>query len=619
MITLGFNIKDIVTFMTSPVANFIDTITDTDIFNNTEISINDAYNLASGDFSSLLKGTDIIEMLKYDYPDIKDIDKLIKSGNIPEEIDLSKYDVDTIDTINTIREIKSLMNFNPNLSEVKQDIEEFKNIMNGANEFSNYARVLGINQGIKTSKGDLQTHIQFLQSLTINAAKAKGFKESDIPAEFRHFDLISFVNNVEYTPGKFYRDELIKYYNSIKQCINIFDHIDKIDQFRAIFQIEAAVLQFDQNISVKTKIYDNIYAILKENKGNNYISDQYLTRLVRTIDNNLIIGYFQTKDIRIPIREKDIIYDKFGNEHIANESGLLRLDSLESLATFKNLMETVVIPELKNGNYYQFNGNTVQKVTNDTLTSNKFVQGLIRANDHGVPFYKCDLNMLTIDNSAFSQITYSNYVAGLQALSNIKVSQDLSLADLFTLYNLIINKNNYGADRMTTILDGLLKEENSLSLIKDYLDFVGNLDYFGQVSRDPQSSIITVTADIPGKESVNFQIDYRDNLISASQNVNTLRNQKEPSIILIDSDGHKTFYIKEGAYRAYDLYPELGDSGNQRINRLNNLKRNFVLGGYIKSKIDTTLKSLNSLDDNTLNTIQTLIQEQIMNILTHCD
>jgi len=37
------------------------------------------------------------------------------------------------------------MNFDPNLSEVKQDIEEFRHIMNGANEFSNYARVLGIN------------------------------------------------------------------------------------------------------------------------------------------------------------------------------------------------------------------------------------------------------------------------------------------------------------------------------------------------------------------------------------------------------------------------------------------------------------------------------------------
>jgi len=39
MITLGFNIKDIVSFMTSPIATFIDTITDTNIFNNEEIKL----------------------------------------------------------------------------------------------------------------------------------------------------------------------------------------------------------------------------------------------------------------------------------------------------------------------------------------------------------------------------------------------------------------------------------------------------------------------------------------------------------------------------------------------------------------------------------------------------
>lgn len=641
MITLGLNIDDIVTFMTSDVANFIDAITETDIFNNYGISLDDAYKIASGDFSSLID-SDIIELLQYDYPKIEDLGKLIRSGNIPAEIDLSKYSdsPNIVDAINNIREIKALMNFNPNIKETKQDIAEFKNIMNGANEFSNYARVLGANQGIKTSKGELQNHIQFLQSLTTNAAKAKGIKASKVPVEFQNFDLIAFVDNKEYAPGKFYKDELIKYYNGIKQGINIFDHIDKIAQFNAIFKIESAILQYDQNLSVKTKIYDQIYSILK-NIGNTYISENYLTKLVRSIDNNLVVGFFQNEDIQIPIIKGFPVYDKYGRENPANESQLLKLDSLEALATFKRWMESTVIPELKNGNYYNYGlsmtpealinsfsqaplktaaNSSVHKIHEKGLASNKFIKGLTKTISNGVPLYKCDLNMLTVENTPFNQVILSQYVAGLEALQNIKVTENLSLADMFILYNLIINKNNYGAERMTSVLDGLVKSNNSLSFINKFLEFEGNIDYYGEVSREPDSNIITVTASIPGKQNILFEINYIDNLATTASTVTTLKGQKDPSVVLLEADGSKTFYVRQnGSYIAKNIYPDLGDTGQERINRNNNLKKDYVLGGYLKSKIDMTLKNFSTLDETTLETIKQLMQEQILNIGEHCD
>jgi len=179
---------------------------------------------------------------------------------------------------------------------------------------------------------------------------------------------------------------------------------------------------------------------------------------------------------------------------------------------------------------------------------------------------------------------------------------------MFILYNLVVNKNQYGSNRMTTILDGLLKEDNILSIIKDYINFVGDLDYFGEAANEPGSTIITITANIPGENPVNFSFDYRDNLMFAASTVNTLKNQKDPSIILLNPDGSKTFYIKKGAYTSFDVYSNTGDTEEQ-INKANNIKRHFTLGNYIKSKQDSTLESFNNLDENTLKIISQLIKE----------
>jgi hypothetical protein len=39
------------------------------------------------------------------------------------------------------------------------DIEDFKKVLAGANEFSNFGRLLGMNQGLPTSKTDLRNFI----------------------------------------------------------------------------------------------------------------------------------------------------------------------------------------------------------------------------------------------------------------------------------------------------------------------------------------------------------------------------------------------------------------------------------------------------------------------------
>jgi len=46
LLSLGFDVNDIISFMTSPAVSFIDSISDENIFNGTQIKINDAIDFA---------------------------------------------------------------------------------------------------------------------------------------------------------------------------------------------------------------------------------------------------------------------------------------------------------------------------------------------------------------------------------------------------------------------------------------------------------------------------------------------------------------------------------------------------------------------------------------------
>lgn len=615
LITLGFNVDDIVKFMTSPAVNFIDTITDNNIFDDLMIYENQAIEIAGGDFSSLWDNG-VISYLVNENENIQNLENLLKQGIVPEEIKLDSYskkDLQIIDNVNRVREIKALMNYDPNDENIKADLKEFKNVLEGANEFTSYTQALGLNQGIKTSKSEIQRNLQNL-SRAIQARCDEN--NTTVPLEFKYFDPVKFVNNTEYAEGKFYRDELIKLYNNNKKCINIFDHLDKIPQYKAIMQIYACILQYDRNISIRTKIYDAIYKKIKpQTKAN--ISEPYLNSLVHSIDNNLITGFFSSRNIKVPIPKNSVIFTRNGIRDFATTGDLMELNTIDKIATFKLFMENVVIPSLKEGKYYAYeNGNVVEKQNSD-LEGNSFISELIKTKDHKIPLYKCDVNMLLINKNSNAQIKIGKYIRGLHELQNINVTDELKLSDLFVLYNLIVNKNKYGSERMTGVIDGLLKEHNSLSTIKDYLQFIGNLDFFGDV--EVEDDLIKITSEPTPDKKIYFEVNYKDNLFHSSNTVYSKKGQKDPSIIFIDQDGNSHFLIKEdNSYKETYIFSSNEQSTDDDLERVDNLNKYYTLGGHLKSLNDTTIDILKKLNNESLKVISDLIMKQVLRISKIC-
>ena len=58
------------------------------------------------------------------------------------------------------------------MNNIPLDIDEFENILEGANEFSNLGKILGLNQGLPTSKALLQKRVQDMQKILSDRIKA---------------------------------------------------------------------------------------------------------------------------------------------------------------------------------------------------------------------------------------------------------------------------------------------------------------------------------------------------------------------------------------------------------------------------------------------------------------
>lgn len=613
LVTLGFDINDIVKFMTSPAITFIDAITEANIFTGQDLSIQDAIKVARGDFDNYYKSflsTRTLGQLS------KEDKNKLKRGELIENnfSEGSKEYIELTNALDAIAEVKDLLEqIIDQASEGKEsvreeivnniplDIDEFENILEGANEFSNLGKILGLNQGLPTSKALLQKRIQDMQKILsdrIKAVNAENQKRAKTEKGFKYEEIEDIPLDVKrYLTDAEYAQSIKDLYESVKKCINIFDIIDHIPQFNSIFKIFSAVLDIDHNISIKTRAYDSVYDQLKLEKR--YMSEQYQTRLLKGIDDAIIAKFVNNSGISIPYSGGTNMLNELRQVVEAKEDGLLTFDSLSDVASFKYLFENSIIPNLKRGIVLDYQNGQVIQIIDESLKSNKFIQSLIKGDHRGMPLYKCDLDMLTTENSQNSKIKFQDYIKGLQALQKTKIN-GIALSDLFVLYNLVVNKNQYGSDRMTTLFDQFIQNNGQLSLIRKYLNYVGELDYSGKIEE--------------------LNINILDLMKAAAAIVNSEIGQKDPTII-INTDSGPELRIKSG--REYVKWQEIvpqvpGESQDEYLNRIYNHNSYFVLGGSYSDAVDRQVQNLRVITNQTLDTLNNLIRQGALTIYKVC-
>lgn len=577
LMSLGVDVRDIVKFMTSDVASFIDQITEENMYDNYRVSIYAAIDMARGNFSNYVKtyGKEVIEEIKELY---------------------NEYGLGTQEKKN----------------DAIRDADEFKNILEGADEFSRFGQLLGMNQGLATSETDLRKDLTKIQNIVSSRLKEVENVPQDVVEKLSQpIDVARWASDANY------RDELKELYNRIKKCVNIFDAFDRISQFDAIRQIFDAIITIDDNLTIKTKAY--IKLLDKARKDDLTLPDKYSVRLLRAVDYAIISNFISSLDIKIPVVKGSTNLSSDAEILKFAEDGEIPIKTKSGAATFKYIFENVIIPKLQEGITQDYVNGKVEETSHPELLTNPFVQSLLKASYRDVPLYKANLNMLTIENSTESQRKYNLYTKGLQELSNIFIN-GTSVSDLFMLYNLIVNKNQYGADRLTTLFDKIVAN-NQDSLLKDYFKYLGDLDFFGEVilDTDPQPDndyYKTLEA-----KNLLLKIGYKDSLITAANIVSSTVGQRDPYIKVNTEKGTVLMQKNERSYEEVKdfIRQKKGEDSDHYFSRVVNYNSYFVLGESFSDNLTKELREITNFGENAINYINDFIQQGILTINKVCE
>lgn len=632
--TLGFKVNDIVNFMCSGAVNFIEDVTDSNRFNDTTLTIFNAIDIAKGDFS-LIYGQDVNPYTKVTIGELANnmwfnkIGKneterinMLQSGNVEQflrvlesndkngkplyENSSTQYEqYKTLQRVQAVYKLRQKYISQYKLNREQNflaDIDEFAHVYEGANEFSQLGKILGLNQGLNTSKEDQYGFErsfkwiigQRIQAITKKSNKSKYSQDLiDKCNKFGELDVKKFISDEKY------RNEIINFYDEIKVAVNIFDLLWRLPQFRSVLQLEGFVLESDEALSLKSRIFRYVITELDKEGDDgkvrgSYMDNRYAARMLGNIDKLLIQKFILSQLTTFQIPHGDVKGIGLNYETVPLEQGMLSFNNLNDIMSFKKIMEEYIIPGLKEGKYYIINENgEIQLIEGkDEIKNNPFITNLIRAYDKNTPYYKSNIDLSLIDSTAESAQAFTESMLALEKLNQNEYridQQGHTIADLFALYNLVVNHDKYGNDRLTKFFDIMMGDLSSIA--SKYLQWVGEADHNGIVNGDGDYDV---------------QVDV-DDLLQNSAGIEFGWKHNNPSYLKRQSNGTKSLYIRtSGKFKSYssgkDTLPVLTSEGSKSdsgyIDREINMSQYNTLIGISTAERERVISELESLDEN---------------------
>lgn len=586
LFSLGIDVEDVIRFMTSAAVTWLSKVVGGNIYNGTRTSLKQAIRLVNPK-NNLYED-------QFDDFDSQPFDDFDEEGT-------SNYYVPAEPKAPTSEELKAM---GTNLQNFKADIEQFETVLNAANEFTNFTRLLRMNQGIPGK--DSQEFIKYLDSIkrmVYTQQRTKGSKEVEnarslvLSEKSNNFEALrnkginitfsrkEFVFDIDlWLNDRDYQEIIGAYYEKIKSVVNIFDAILTIPHYRSMFGLLNAVKVIIEQNCTRFRFYKKIYDDLTSQGYT--INDRINTAISKYIDDKLIINFLSKSKLVIPMEKEIEVFNHHWNKKELGQDKFT-IDTALSAANFKYLFETVIFPNLKEGKYMDFeNGKVVWKENKyNELRNNKFVQSVIDDTSKGerIPYKK-----LNIDTINSSQKFYTDeWLARMKELKdafydlqNIRfgevlpfLGRQMNVADLFVLYNLIYNKNRYGENTFTKAFEDTVEDPNSL--IYKYFVQLGELE----------SEFIEDFS----------ELDYSllDIKYSIAEKVKKLNKRLNKPVVYIDSVDKRIYYEKD---KITGKYKRLGEPityfGDNKIEKLERMIKYGVLSSNISEFFGTFRKHL---------------------------
>lgn len=598
-IIMGFNLDDLVAFMTSPVAELIDKEAYNNIFSITALHNSPYYaiNFAKGRISSskflhgkikqleldtetgeyrntyinktsyllkkiknyleqennkdlLIKVREKLDMqpdVNGNYPELESLDDalqgliLVYSSELKYRYkdiqDIFKNEADTeINRLarhcaNSVLKLKKVIGEYTSYQDYIDDVDEFDKLHSLANETSTIASAyLGLNQGIPTRKVELLKKLRNMTNLVLDRENYFGIKDSELfiketpqdmsqqtkkSKKFTEQDaannrnklidrlvaynntlnrdkvekilnlahennLINNFNIVEYLRNSDYRELAKEYYSIIMGTTNVFAMLENLPHYDAILKCLNSVVIADQTLSSKSRL---INKILDSHGKDVRITDEFIQGAINYADSLKVLEFTKSLDI-IPTKSKEnengekVKVKGFDREFNEIDIDYIDLSSLNGLASFKHWVE--------NEFYYE--------LTQGKLKNNGAVQHLIVSSDNDKALLTFDIDLMNPNVTSTTREIYDTILRGLYELQDEYYNNsEYSYADIMQLYNLVVNLNKYGKERLTTTFKVCDKPKN---IINRWLNYTGDID--------------------AGKEQEFIELNYLDYLIMSA-------------------------------------------------------------------------------------------------------
>lgn len=290
------------------------------------------------------------------------------------------------------------------------------------------------------------------QSLQAGIYKNFSFYEYMKNTPIQVYELDGTIRNTDY------RTLATEYYNLIKDSINVLDVINHSDQYRVYLELQKAATINTDIVSTKSQLVRKFYEILRKDRG--YIDSKKLNQIQSYIDQAYIQQYLtniqlavnnsETLPFSFPLKQ-DQIFLKDRRKIKASSNIEIVMNSSDNIATFKFWVHNYLVKALQNGSYWD--GKKMQ-----SFPENKFINGLRIIGDGNRDVLALDIDMLNIDKSRESTLRYADFEEDFNKLINYKIGQ-FNLQDIFMIYNLFVNGNKYGYNRLTTLFQSKLIED----------------------------------------------------------------------------------------------------------------------------------------------------------------
>lgn len=377
---------------------------------------------------------------------------------------------------------------------LKDKYKKLLYLAEAAEETKILGRMLKINQGMPTNTTDMYSYIKGIEKYVESRfnkdaidkfdparkkysklkksqyAKEEEIQEAlkqfnqakqDLQNTWKSFDLIRFINDENY------KQQMIEQYEAYKIHFNILDTISRVPHFRAMFSQLGLNNDVTGLLSKRKNIEDHILnTVLHQDQNDDEellyakLDKNEIAHIKDVIDKHIRYAWINSKQLVINIPQNAL-----DNTH---SSYPLYLETEEDIEKFVQFMEKYVIPKLK-----------------EKLPDNDFVKMLTFGLKDGQPFYRLGLNMLQVDNTVKTRTLYDKALTAFNDLNRMTVegindaesgNNHLKFGDLFYLYNLIVNKDKFGANSMTRIFEDLINNTKGL-LVHDFNYWIDKQNY----------------------------------------------------------------------------------------------------------------------------------------------